>query len=75
MAACVFASRGAICKKVARSEAQEFNCAIWLHKAREMPNGEFKCEAEKGAFGAGDRAVGDSLLQVLQENTSHRGGD
>src|SRR3989454_4042911 len=35
-------TKGLELAKLARSEGQEFNCAIWLHKAREMPTDEFK---------------------------------
>jgi hypothetical protein len=37
--------------KLARSEGQEFNCAMWLHKAREMPTEEFKREVERALSG------------------------
>jgi hypothetical protein len=37
--------------KVARAEAQHFDCATWLHKAREMPKEEFKREVEKELTG------------------------
>jgi len=33
--------------KVARSEGKRFNCAPWLHKARELPREEFKREVER----------------------------
>src|SRR3989441_12117307 len=33
--------------KLARRDGQEFDCATWLHKAREMPKDEFRCEDEK----------------------------
>ncbi len=37
--------------KVARRDGDEFDCATWLHKAREMPKEEFKCEVEKHLTG------------------------
>ena len=37
--------------KVARSDGQEFDCATWLHKAREMPKEHFKHEVEKHLTG------------------------
>src|SRR6202007_558015 len=37
--------------KVPRSEGQDFDCATWLHKAREMPKEEFKQEVEKELTG------------------------
>ena len=30
--------------KVARRDGQRFDCATWLHKARELPKEEFKRE-------------------------------
>ena len=33
--------------KVARSDGQAFDCATWLHKARELPKEHFKHEVEK----------------------------
>jgi len=37
--------------KVARRDGQEFDCATWLHKARETPKEEFKREVEKEPTG------------------------
>ena len=37
--------------KVARRDGQHFDCAIWLHKAREMPWQEFRREVEKELTG------------------------
>ena len=37
--------------KVARREGQRFDCATWLHKAKEMPKEEFKREVEKHLTG------------------------
>ncbi len=37
--------------KVARSDGKAFDCAIWLHKAREMPQQQFKHEVEKHLTG------------------------
>jgi hypothetical protein len=36
---------------VARRDGQEFDCATWLHKARSLPNGQFKREVEKELTG------------------------
>jgi hypothetical protein len=44
-------TKGLELAKLARSEGQEFNCAIWLHKAREMPTEEFKREVERALTG------------------------
>jgi hypothetical protein len=37
--------------KLARRDEQDFDCATWLHKAREMPKEEFKHEVEKELTG------------------------
>src|SRR6202040_2438744 len=37
--------------KVARRDGQDFDCATWLHKAREMPKEQFKHEVEKELTG------------------------
>jgi hypothetical protein len=37
--------------KVARREGQRFESAMWLHKARSMPTGEFKREVERHLTG------------------------
>jgi hypothetical protein len=44
-------TKGLELAKLARSEGQEFNCAMWLHKAREMPTEEFKREVERELTG------------------------
>lgn len=37
--------------KLARRDGQHFDCATWLHKAREMPKEEFQQEVEKELTG------------------------
>jgi hypothetical protein len=37
--------------KLARRDGEEFDCATWLHKAREMPKEQFKHEVEKELTG------------------------
>jgi hypothetical protein len=37
--------------KVARCDGQHFDCATWLHKAREMPKDDFRREVEKELTG------------------------
>src|SRR5438128_1944583 len=37
-------TKGLELAKLARRDGQEFDCATWLHKAREMPKDEFRCE-------------------------------
>jgi hypothetical protein len=40
-------TKGLELAKLARRDGQEFDCANWLHKAREMPKDEFRREVEK----------------------------
>jgi hypothetical protein len=44
-------TKGLELAKVARRDGQGFDCATWLHKAREMPKEEFKREVEKELTG------------------------
>jgi len=44
-------TKGLELAKVARRDGQEFDCATWLHRAREMPKQEFKREVEKELTG------------------------
>jgi hypothetical protein len=44
-------TKGLELAKLARSEGQHFNCAMWLHKAREMPTEAFKREVERELTG------------------------
>jgi hypothetical protein len=37
--------------KVARRDGQKFDCATWLHKAREMPKDVFRWEVERELTG------------------------
>lgn len=37
--------------KVARSDGQRFDCATWLHRARELPKEQFKHEVERHLTG------------------------
>ena len=61
--------------KVARAERQNFDCAPWVHKAKQMPREEFKTGSGETPDREGDRTVGDALFQGLQEPTGgHRAG-
>ncbi len=40
-----------LAKLARRKEGQEFDCATWLHKARELPKEEFRREVEKELTG------------------------
>src|SRR4051795_1396053 len=44
-------TKGLELAKVARRDREDFDCATWLHKAREMPKEEFKREVEKELTG------------------------
>ena len=44
-------AKGIELAKLARRDGQNFDCATWLHKAREMPKEEFKQEVEKELTG------------------------
>ncbi len=44
-------SKGVELAKLARRDGQDFDCATWLHKAREMPKEQFKHEVEKELTG------------------------
>ena len=44
-------AKGLELAKIARRDRQGFDCATWLHKAREMPKEEFKREVEKELTG------------------------
>jgi hypothetical protein len=44
-------TKGLELAKLARRDGQHFDCATWLHKAREMPKEQFKHEVEKELTG------------------------
>ena len=44
-------TKGLELAKLARRDRQRFDCATWLHKAREMPKEDFKHEVEKELMG------------------------
>ena len=44
-------TKGLELAKLARAEGQRFDCATWMHKAREMPKEEFRREVEKELTG------------------------
>jgi hypothetical protein len=44
-------TKGLELAKVARAEGQHFDCATWMHKAREMPKEQFRREVEKELTG------------------------
>jgi hypothetical protein len=44
-------TKGLELAKLARRDRQKFDCATWLHKARELPKQDFKREVEKELSG------------------------
>jgi hypothetical protein len=44
-------TKGVELANLATRDRQHFDCAIWLHKAREMPTEQFKQEVEKELTG------------------------
>jgi hypothetical protein len=44
-------TKGLELAKIAKRDRQQFDCAIWLHKAREMTTEQFKQEVEKELTG------------------------
>jgi hypothetical protein len=44
-------TKGLELAKIARRDRQRFDCATWLHKAREMPKEDFRREVEKELTG------------------------
>src|SRR5438270_9904369 len=44
-------TKGLELAKIARRDRENFDCATWLHKAREMPKEQFKQEVEKELTG------------------------
>jgi len=44
-------TKGLELAKVARAEGQHFDCATWMHKARQMPKEQFKQEVERELTG------------------------
>ena len=44
-------TKGVELAKLARAEGKHFDCATWMHKAREMPKEQFKREVERELTG------------------------
>jgi hypothetical protein len=44
-------TKGLELAKIARRDGEDFDCATWLHKARQMPKEQFKQEVEKELTG------------------------
>ena len=54
---------------LARRDRQHFDCATWLHRAREMPKEDFKAGGRKGTEGKGNGTMGGYLLKIYQSQT------
>jgi hypothetical protein len=65
-------TKGVGLAKLARSDRQAFDCAIWLHKAREMSTEQFRQEVEKELAGRETEPWEIVLLQVVQESAAGR---
>ena len=50
-------TKGLELAKLARRDRQHFDCATWLHKARQMPKEDFKKEVEKELTGLGRSCI------------------
>jgi hypothetical protein len=55
--------------KVARRDGQHFDCATWLHKAREMPKDDFRREVEKELTGREEEPSELIYFKVYKEST------
>ena len=53
--------------KVARKDREAFDCATWLHKARELPKEGFKGEVERHLTGKETEAWEIIYFKLLQE--------
>ena len=48
--------------KVARKDGERFDCATWLHKARELPKEEFKREVGRHLTGQDTEPTGPTVI-------------
>jgi len=67
-------TKGLELAKVARRDGQDFDCATWLHKAREMPKEDFRREVEKELTGKDEEPselmyfkIYKSQMQVVEQ--------
>ena len=60
-------SKAAEMVKVARRDGNGFDCATWLHKAKELTERGVQAGGGAAPDGEGDRALGADLLQAVQE--------
>jgi hypothetical protein len=65
-------AKGLELAKLAKRDRQNFDCAIWLHKARQLPKEEFKLEVERELTGRETEPTGDYLVQTVPKpDASH----
>ena len=61
---------------MARRDGQDFDCATWLHKAREMPKEQFRREVEKELTGKETEPSELIYFKVYKSQIpGHRAGD
>jgi hypothetical protein len=66
-------SKAAELAKVARAEGPQFDCATWLHRAKELPKEQFKQEVQKQLTGASEAydlvyfKIFKSQLRVIEQ--------
>src|ERR1700691_3641856 len=59
-------TKGLELAKIARRDRQHFDCATWLHKARQMPKEEFKQEVERELTGRETEPWGIIYFKLYQ---------
>src|SRR5438477_9652233 len=57
-------TKGLELAKVARRDGQSFDCAPWVHKAREMPREDFRREVERELTGRQEEASELNYVRV-----------
>ena len=57
-------AKGIELAKLARRDGQHFDCATWLHKARQMPKEDFRKEVEKELTGRENRLFTSSCTRA-----------
>ncbi len=62
-------AKGIELAKLARRDRQHFDCATWLHKARQLPKEEFKREVEKELTGRETEAWEIIYFKLYQSQT------
>jgi len=58
--------------KVARKDGERFDCATWLHKAKELPKEGFKGEVERHLTGKETEPWEIIYFKLLQESAAGR---